>query len=251
MARKETTDKLPENKEEIPGVDESYEVATQGEMGIELGGMDGEEDNTITLPAIKLIYGVSKLIDTYNVGDIVLNDDTLLATKGTPIHVIVLHTRTYFKEWFTPEERVIAKAENRMEKMYASREAAEADGQICPTVTGGWPNNTRPTVGFAMTLDVLIQKPEGLVSGLFGVEIGDQVYAPARWYVDKTTYKAVGPIIMGARKLALKQRGLASGIFAVQSNVREVNGNSMPVFNVRLNGHLTDDEFEQLQKLFA
>jgi len=102
-----------------------------------------------------------------------------------------------------------------------------------------------------MTLDLLIRKPENAMSGLFGVKVGEYDYAPARWIVDKTVFKSVGPVVMTAKRLALKLRGLHSGVFEVVVNVTQGKHGAQPAPTVRLVGNLSDEELKDLGAFFG
>jgi len=254
MARKEVS--------EVEVEDTSFDVAefsdeapmavsTVSRGSIVLGEISGEEEVEFKLPYISIVYGVSKIINQFDVGDIVLDKNTLIAHKNEAMKFIVLQAHPYWKEWFTPEEREIAQAEQRYERRFNTREEVAAAGGTCPLPSGGWPNGERPTFSHAMDIDILIQKPKDLVSGLFGVEIGEQAYAPARWIVDKTTFKNVGPVIAGSKRMALRNRGLSSGIFEATIKMVQGKKGTQPVPNVRLAGNLSDDELDQLKSYFA
>ncbi len=254
MARKEVSEVVVEDASfdvaEFSD-DQPMAVATVNQGAIALGEMGGEEEVEFKLPYISIVYGVSKIIDQYDVGDIVLDKNTLLAHKNEPMKFIVLQANSYWKEWFSPEEREIAQAEQRYERRFQTREEVTAAGGTCPLPSGGWPNGERPTFSHAMDIDILIQKPESLVSGLFGVEIGDKAYAPARWIVDKTTFKNVGPVIAGAKRMALRNRGLSSGVFEATIKMVQGKKGTQPIPQVRLAGNLSDDELDQLKSYFA
>lgn len=254
MARKEIQDIEPLDETFDPAAIEHDEVAlvpaAQG-GALTLGQMSGEEDVPLRLPYISIVYGVSEAIANFDVADLILDKTTLLSKKNQPVKFIVLNAATYWKEWFTREERELAKAENRHERVCQTREEVAAVGGTCPTPSGAWPNNQRPTFSQAMTLDLLIRKPESAMSGMFGVRVGEYDYAPARWCVDKTVFKAVGPVITAAKRLALKLRGLHSGVFEVVINVKQGTHGAQPVPTVRLVGNLSDEELKDLGAFFG
>jgi len=253
MARKEVQEVEAEATFDVAEFEDTpMEVATVGTGAMSFGSMEGEEAAEIKLPYVVVTYGTSKHIaDGFAIGDMVLDRSTLIAHAKEPMRFIVIHANVYWKEWFTPEEREIAQMENRYERRFHSREEVEAAGGTCPLPGGGWPDGARPTFSQAMDIDILIEKPEGLVSGAFGVEVGDKSYAPARWIVDKMMYKNVGPVIAGAKRMALRNRGLSSGVFESVIKIMQAKKGPMPSASVRLAGNLSDEELEQLKAYFA
>ena len=252
MARKEVN--------EVVDIDDSFDVAeieqmavaTVGSGAVALGTMEGEDDVPIKLPYLSIVYGVSKIADQFDTGDLVLDKTALIAHKNEAMKFVVLSTESYWKEWFTPEEREIAQAEQRYERQFRTREEVLAAGGTTPLPgSGAWPDGMRPTFSQAMKINMIIRKPANLVDGMFGVTIGEHDYAPACWIVDKTTHKKVAPVIAGANKLALKNRGLSSGVFECVIKMVPGKRGTQPTPNVKLSEHLSDEELVQLQGYFA
>jgi hypothetical protein len=194
---------------------------------------------------------VSQTIANFDAGDLILDKTTLLGHKKEPVKFVVLNMETYWKEWFSPEERVIAQSENRYERQFKTREEVAAAGGTCPLPGGKWPNNQRPTFSSAAKINMLVQKPAKLVSGMFGITLGEFDYAPACWIVDKTTFGNVAPVISGAAKIALRLRGLNSGVFEVVIGMVKKTNGTQPIPTVRLVGNLSDEELGQLRSYFG
>ena len=207
----------------------------------EIAGDDGGDSGAdIQLPRLQIAYGVGQFADAYNPGDLILAKDTVLVKKGEPIRLILLSVYVYWKEYMTPEKR----AEKRDSKVFLTKkEVLDANETI------DWVNGVGPTFSRACNLKMFIEKPDGLESGLFGIDIGSKVYAPALVDFDKTAFRRVYPIIKTAAKFSLRNRGLTSGIFELKTRTEPVNGNATVVPNLRLAGHLTDEELTQLRAL--
>lgn len=238
MARK-TTDVMEPSDLDFPGDDTGYAVAAPAPM--QLGVIEGDDsDATLAgLPNLKIVHGVGKLAEFHNPGTWVLGGEYALAGKSEPLQVIIIGGHRYWKEYLPfsnegPQPRIFATAQ----------EVQEAGG------TTEWVNGVGPTFSRAIELKMLIRKPKGLLCALFGIEIGEHEYAPAQWYVDKTAYRRINPTIQSAESFSLRKRGLSSGVFEIATKSDKVNGNVVVVPTIRLAGHLSDGELEELKGLF-
>jgi len=174
------------------------------------GGVSGEVDaGDVRTPVLQFVYGVGDLSATFTPGSLVLNKSELLVEKGKPLHVTIMHIDMYWKEYLDNE------AYNSGVKPRSFKTEAEvlANGGTVPLPDGSWPNNTPPTFAKAAVLQLLIEKPEGVLSGSFGLVIDGKDHAVARLYVDKTSYRATVPVILGATKYSLRKCGMPSGVF--------------------------------------
>lgn len=218
------------------------ELATVPAAPMQLGAIAGDiSPGDIRLPRLQLVHGVGGLSETYHPGDIVLGGDNLLVEKGQPLDMIVLSARQYWKEYcgagkYDPNHRPAS---------YLTEEEVIAAGG-----TTRWENGIGPTFNRAMTLTLLIKQPKDLVCGLFGIEIKDNVYAPAVWDVDKSAYRRVAPQVLTAAQFSLRARGLLSGMFQLSTRTEKINQNNtiVPVF--KLVGHNDDETIAAIKAMF-
>lgn len=196
----------------------------------------------LRLPRLHIAYGVGNLAKVFNPGDLVLGDDTLLVAKGQPLKVIIIRGTEYWKEYYSQKMRE-TKAAPRTFRTEAEVHAAGG--------TTAWIDNVGPSFSKALDLDLLIEKPAALVSGLFGLRVGDRVFAPARWTVDKTAYRRISKDVMYSATFALRERGLLSGTFEIQTTTAEINGNATIVPSIRLVSHNTNEEVAEIKRLLG
>lgn len=225
----------------------SHEVTVHGSGGIQLGAITGEVDpGQIRLPRLQITYGVGTLAENFHPGDLVLGGDNLLVPKETPLYLIALGAHQFWKEYLSKEQY----AAKVRPLTFSTAAEVKANGGTTDWVKRPDGTSQGPTFSLAMDVKMLIRKPTDLVCGLFGVPIGDHEYAPAIWSLDKTAYKRVGPVILQMQSFSLRQRGLYSGLLELQTAMEKVNGNVTPTPKLKLHGHLSDLEVQQLQELF-
>lgn len=213
------------------------------QVPLRLGVMvsDTEQPVQLKLPTLKIAHGVGKLSETFNPGDWVLADTNLLAKKGEAIEVVILGTRSYWKEY---TEFVPGGPQPR--QFFTKKEVLEAGG------TTEWTDGVGPTFNRAMEIMMLVRKPKDLICALFGVDVGAHTYAPAQWYVDKSAYRTVAPTLESAAAFSLRKRGLESGVFKLTTkSVKAKSGNLVVVPSIELGSHLTDAELTQLHDNFG
>lgn len=137
---------------------------------------------------IKIAYAVSQnMPDEATEGSLVLRtpDDRWIKLAGpnTPVVVLPLHARVYYKEWLTSD----AFNAGHTPKSYATKEEALADGQ-----TVEWsPDGAKPTVSPAVDVSMLLERPKDLEGGddSFVLAIEDRVWAPCIMTIDKSNAK--------------------------------------------------------------
>jgi hypothetical protein len=246
MARKEADEvvlaEMNDAATEFPGTDLP---AVRGTMELGVFVSNDDDAGDIPLPRLQLAYGVGGLAATNNPGDIVLGGDNLIAKKGETIRIIVLNATEYWKQRLTSEEY----NQGIRPQAFPSKEQAQAAGGI--TDWSSNPMDPKPNFGRALNMKLLIEKPEGLVCSLFGVPVGDKLYAPAVWDVDKSAYKRVGPEIMNAAKFSLRTRGLLAGVFSLMTRSDKINGNATIVPIMKLVGNNTDEMIQEIKVLFG
>lgn len=211
--------------------------ANLGDVGGDVGMAD------IRLPRLNIVYGVGELAAVFTAGDLVLGGDILLAHRGEPVYLIVLSAATFWREYLTPELRTTGL---RPREFLTESEAQKAGG------TTEWINGVGPTFSKAMTMRLLVQKPDNVEGGPFGVDLGDKVYAPALWTVDKTAYQRVGPAITSARNFALRKTGLISGMFELKTAMeKSKRGNVVPMPTIRYFAPVSTDAQAAIRALFG
>ncbi len=219
------------------------ELATVPAAPLQLGTIAGDiSPGDLRLPRLQLVHGVGSLSEMFHPGDVVLGGDNLLVEKGQPLDMIVLSARQYWKEYcgagkYDPNHRPAT---------YLTEEEVIAVGG-----TTRWENGIGPTFNRAMTLTLLIKQPKDVVCGLFGINLKDDVYAPAVWDVDKSAYRRVAPQVLTAAQFALRARGLLSGLFQLVTKTEKINGNNTIVPAFKLIGHNDDEVIAAIRELFS
>jgi hypothetical protein len=217
-------------------------VAVQGSSAVDsvrhnvpsgITGAVGVED--IQFPRLKVAYGVGKLAERFHPGDLVLGDEHLLTSKGgSPLVFVAAGVFVFWKEYQT-REMWDAGIKPRV---FATKEEVIANGG-----TIDWIGDQAPDFSKAAEMRILIEKPKDLVCGLFSTEIEGKEYAPARWAVDKNTYKTAAMPVVTASVGALRRRGLLAGRFEIVTEMRKSKknpANMSPIAVVRLTGYNSD-----------
>ena len=211
---KVTSNAAPSNPEalnQVLGKPNETAVAVRGP--VTLGGISGGVRSVnIKFPLLQIAYGVGKLAETFSNGDWVLDKSYLLAKKGEPLVVTFVHVDTYLKQYIEPAKYVPGVQAKRY---YTKKEALDA-GEIVE-----WPPQgsdlPKPTVSPAGTYMLMVQKPKGLECALFGFPIKDELWTPARMFLDKKAHKLVFEVVnrMSTFSLAARKGGLVSGQFVL------------------------------------
>lgn len=237
-----------------PGADQRALMQASGSVA--LGAVGGDQSGQgMQLPRLQMVFGVGDLVATFSPGDLILAKENLLAHKGQPVSLIILSAFQYWKEYLSsdafnagmrprsyPTEAEVIKAH--------TPEGGKAPSAVGLTQWGPAGSGVKPTFSPAMDLKMLIERPEGVICGLFGIEIGGKSYAPAVWTVDKTTYGSIGPVVKAAA-FSLQQRSLLAGIFSLVTTVRVENGKTKIKPTLRLTGYNAPEVVEQIKKLFV
>lgn len=161
-------------------------LAAPGEIALPMDG--------IRPPFLQLAHATSTSLDMerFNAGDLVLNKDFLAAPKGTKLDVIILNLERYFKEYLTQDQ----KDEGRIERRFASiKEAAEAGLNM---EWGPQGSGIKPQASVAFDMILLIRKPDGVESGLYGINIGidDADGNPTEWAIARASYDKINGNLM-------------------------------------------------------
>ena len=195
MARKELNNETLNEMDEQP---ETNLPMAQTSGALVYGGIGGNvSSEDIQFPRMKLVHGVGKLADKFAPGDLVLDDDALLVSKGEALTVILLGGVLYWKEYLGNE----GFQQGMIPRTFVDEKDVHKAGG---TTQWGAEGEPPPTFSQAMHLRMLIRKPEGLASGMFNLEFGDGFeYCPAQFDADKQVYKTVGPKVLKWSSLSL------------------------------------------------
>lgn len=213
-----------------------------------LGAVTGETSQSdIRIPYLQIAYGVGKLATKFNPGDFVLGGEHLLVSRGKPLTVIILAAVKYYKEKLSKSD---LDAGLRPRSFATEAEVLKNKGTL---EYKNAPDGSRihPTFGPAMDLKLLIQQPEGLTQGPFGLEIDGAFYTPAYFSVDKAGYTRVGKEIQTQQSLALSKVGLLAGLWELHTEIQLINGNNTVVPMIKLMGRTTEAARAEITKLFA
>lgn len=218
-------------------------VARVNTADVALGSFSGDtEDVRIKLPFLQIASGQGKL-DGFVKGSVVIGSENLIAGPGEPVLITILSVQTFWKEYtsgaaFDPDY---------IPKSYATKADVIAAGGSTEWIAG-----TPPSYKLAGALRVLVKQPQGIVCGLFGVPIGDALYAPVQWGVDKTAAQEVLPVIKRDCSFSLNKRGMLSGVYEMRTRVvKFANGHSTFAPMLKLVDYHTDEEIAQIKALFA
>jgi hypothetical protein len=200
----------PDPNAEADVLDDENPGTAVARVATEMAAFGGINDNggQIQLPKFKVMHATSKEAASFNAGDLVLNGDSLILgkdemAKGARVKLIIFNANIYWKE------RIDNAA---FEAGIRAKEFKTADEVLANGGTIAWKNDVGPTYSEAVTLDILIQKPKGLICSMFGMPFDGEEYAPARMYLDKGAATSVIPEIRRT-KFSLAGRGLTSGLF--------------------------------------
>lgn len=191
------SDPNPDILDDVQGPsDHAPAVRPTGELS--MGGITGEVSvSDIKFPELNVVYGTSKIIDQFNVGDLVLGKENLLVSKNEALNLTILGMNVYWKEYLSPE----AFAAKITPREFRTEAEVHANGGT----TRGWVDGKGPTFAQAGVFKLLIEQPEGVECSDFGIELGDgKKYAVATWHLDKKAYQSVGPEVLRANLIALK-----------------------------------------------
>jgi hypothetical protein len=185
--------------------------------------IDSLDIRNLPIPQLRITYGVGNLSEFFNPGDLILGDDSLLVKKLEGLEIIVYDLHPYWKEYLA------FGAEGFPNTFDTKAEVAEAGG------TTEWANNVGPTYSPAVTIKMLIKKPEGIVSGMFSMALADGAeYAPAIMYLDKSAYKKTGESLVSTCIHSLKGNMLAGKFEISTYSTKSRSGNMVIVPKIKL-----------------
>lgn len=216
-----------------------------------MGECEGEfDDVALRLPYLQISHAMGKL-EEFRKGSVILGDDSLIANPGQPIRMTILASRAYWKEYVSGSSY----NPDYIPRTYATKAEVLENGG-----TTTWQNNVAPSFKIAIASKVIVEQPEGVICGMFGMPLGGPeldgegavttMWAPAMWNVDKTAASKVGPIIKSDRTFSLAQRGLVAGIYELVTKLDKFSsGFSAYMPYIRLVGYHSDAVVAQILNL--
>lgn len=197
-------------------------------------------------PFLSIVHGVGKLAETFNPGDLVLGGEHLLATKDSALNVIVLKYNQFVKESLTPDQY----GAGMYPRVFQNKEAAAAAGL---RIEWG-PNSEKPEADFALDMMLLIEKPEKIECGMFGIELGGKPYALALASFDKTAYKSVANTFLQSMVFAMRGKKPWAGVWQLKLHMqvnRKNPNNKAWVPGFALKRFLEEKEIAEIESLFG
>jgi hypothetical protein len=231
------------DQEVLDGMGGGAAVVRVNTADVALGGFAGDTDDIrIKLPFLQIASGQGRL-DKFVKGSVVIGSESLIAGPGEPVLITLLSVQTFWKEYtsgadFDP---------NYIPKTYATKaDVIKAGGTV------EWSAGKPPSYKTAGVMRLLVKQPQGVVCGLFGVPVGDALYAPVQWGVDKTAAQETLPVIKRDMSFSLNKRGMLAGIYELRTKVVKFsNGHSTFAPSIKLVAYHTDEEIAQIKSLFA
>lgn len=226
-------------------------VAVRGST--ELGAFTGDAEDSATLaPYLQINSGRSTKPQAGSVGDLILDGDHLITPMGKPMTLIIASAAKYWKEYINPADWT---PEVRPRTFTTAKEVIAAGG------TTEWHGDEAPTFKRAISMRVLIKKPEDIKCMYFAIKFGGAEWAPAKWLLDKSAYerksgkegfghdltKAVTFALSGRVDLPENKRLLA-GLWEVTVSKVKVGNFQVPVPHLKLVGQNDTAFIEEMTK---
>lgn len=238
------------NNEKVdPNLEESAENTSLPTVraAMAVGVSAGEVDLTdLKIPYLSIAYGVGKLSEKFNPGDLVIGGEHLIAKKTERVTLAILSDVTYWKEKLSQEDY----ANGMRPRSFLTKEEVLAVGG-----TTDWAEvdgrRVSPSFTKAMDTKILIRKPEHLDAGIFGIEVEDERYTPAYFSVDKSGYTRVGKEINTSKSLYLAGKSVLCGLWELWTETQKINGNNTVVPMIRLAGNTTEEFRKTVTGMFG
>lgn len=206
-------------------------------VNLALGNVGGSIDaRDLIIPRFNIVQGVGPLSENFDSGDIVLNKEVLIASKGEPASLTVLSIRK------TYEERLPYDPNGPRPVVYETLEQVVEAGYWVD-----WRNNAPPPVKEVATALVLVRKPDDVESLSFSVELEEELFALAVWTMRGTAYTRAAKKIFSANQIELAHTGLMTGLWELTTAKESINGNPIAVPILRLVGRNTPERVELIK----
>lgn len=244
MAMKRADGQAVADTTELVVADENQVERVNMAAGMVLGGIDGDtEDIQDRHPYLKIHSGMGPHGEDFKKGSIVVGGDSCIAEATKPIRITFLSARFYWKEHSNDKYDP-----KRLFDICATAKEVEAKGGT----TKRFANDGRTEYRRAVAALALIEKPESLISGYFGIELGGKQYAPVTWFTDKTVAEYLAPALLNELKWSLSKRGLYSGVFEMRTELKTYStGNTTYIPRLKLVDFHPDNVIEEIKGKFA
>jgi len=245
MKKSLAKDKTPEEHQPDPAAMEDIEGTTavaprEEHLPVaQTGHSSGDvNESDLLIPRLNIVQSVGPLSGEFEGGDLVLNGETVIAPKNTPVNITVINIVKYY------EENLPYEANGPLPKRFGS-----IDEVLDAGMWTDWRGKERPPAREVAEATVLIQKPDDLESFSFSIECEDKFYALARWKMKGTAYGMAAKKIFTAEKIELRNTGLLSGTWQLSSD-RQLKGQNYVFCPIlRLTGKNSDDKIKLINEL--
>jgi hypothetical protein len=188
-------------------------------------------------PYLTVTHGVGEAAEHFNPGDLVLAKENLVCPKGKTIDVIILNQVQYAKQRVSNDDwsagirpQTFFGEPGSRRQLEEAFEKARAAG-----FSTAWVGNAGPDVSPALDLTLLLRKPDDLVCGLFGIDIGDgNEYAICKFTADKGAYNVLLNDYAMIAKTKLKASGLFSALWELRTELGKPSKKGNRVQTARL-----------------
>jgi len=215
-------DAAPEEAGEAIAIRGSFPVgAVQGEISA----------RDLQFPSLNIVSKMGKLVETFKPGDLVLNREYFLASRGTPIQLVVMSSVKSY------QERIPFNANGPRPKTYRTLKEVIDDGKYID-----WRDDAPPTAEEVLTALLLIKKPDDLECLAFNNTLDGQRYALARWIMTNTAYTHAARVILTKSQIELRD-GLDHGLWELHTKQENIRGFAVDVPVLRLCPQRTSDTF--------
>lgn len=226
-------------------------VAVRGPTSI--GAFTGDAESGAALaPYLQINSGRSTKPQAGSVGDLILDNEHLIAPMGKPLRMVIVGAAKYWKEYILPADwtpDVRPRTFTKIEDVLANGGTTE------------WNGDEAPTFKRAISMRLLLQKPEGISCMFFAIKFANAEWAPAKWMLDKSAYErksgreGFGHDLAKAHTYALASRTdlpedqrLLAGLWEVTVSKVKVGNFQVPVPHLKLVGQNTPEFITEMTK---
>jgi len=227
---------------------EEYLPAIRRGASISVDTGSGVVDITGVLPPfVQIVQKTSGLVNEgFSIGAWVLNKEHLVADKDVPFRAIVLKFEQFVKEGVTNDQWQMG----IRPRVFKNKEEAAAAGL---RIEWG-PKKEKPEADYALDMIVLIEKPDSVTSGMFGIKVGAKDYALARASFDKMSYRSAADTFLQSVAYALRNIALTTAVWELKSKLytsKSKQSNTAYVPSFSLKEFLTESAHAELKAVFG